>query len=555
MAPKAQILALSATIKNAKELADWLNAALFISDFRPVKLYEGVSTDSEIRFHGKEGYKIADGEDEGLALHTIGLGKQALFFVATRRSAESLAERISTRTKLHIAKSDQQQLSKLADEIENVLESPTHQCKKLAKCIRGGAAFHHAGLLRKQKSLIEENFRKGVVKIITSTPTLAMGVNLPAWRVVIRDAKRYYPGVGSTYIPVLDYKQMVGRAGRPQYDSFGESILMAKSEEDSYDLEERYINGETEDIISKLSLEPILRTHTLALVASGFCKTKESLLDFFSKTFYAFHYGDMTDIKDKISYTIDMLSDWGFITARNGKLSPTLIGKRVSDLYIDPLTARNFISSLDKASKKQISEFGIIQTINNALEMKPLIGVKSGEQESVQSRIISDYNSILQDIPEEYDYEFDDFLKSIKMTMLFEEWMGESTDEQLLDKYNIAPGEMRGKLQVANWLLYSIHELSMLKRYEEITKYIRKVRVRMMYGVKEELLPLVKLKGIGRVRARKLFNAGLRTIESLKEAQLSRLSVIIGLSVAQSVKNQLEGKQPEEQTTLSKPGK
>ena len=124
-----------------------------------------------------------------------------------------------------------------------------------------------------------------MIKVITATPTLALGVNLPAFRVIIRDAKRYYDSVGSNYIPVLEYKQMVGRAGRPQYDEFGEAILVAKNDDDASDLSDRYINGEVEDITSKLAIEPVLRMHTMALIASEFVKSQESLKEFFSKTF------------------------------------------------------------------------------------------------------------------------------------------------------------------------------------------------------------------------------------------------------------------------------
>ena len=238
---------------------------------------------------------------------------------------------------------EKKELEKIHDEILNVLDTPTKQCKKIAECVINGTAFHHAGLLGKQKRIIEDNFRKGMIKIITSTPTLALGVNLPAFRVVIRDAKRFYDGVGASYIPVLEYKQMTGRAGRPQYDEFGEAIIVAKSEEDADELANHFIHGDVENIYSKLAVEPILRMHTLALIASGFVKTEDMLFDFFSKTFYALQFGDTTAVKEKLLEIIDSLVEWDFIEYDNKKLSPTRLGKRVSELYIDPLTAHNFI--------------------------------------------------------------------------------------------------------------------------------------------------------------------------------------------------------------------
>jgi helicase len=235
-----------------------------------------------------------------------------------------------------------------------------------------------------------------------------------------------------------------------------------------------------------------------------------------------------------------MLREWEFVKKEHDRLSATLIGKRVSELYIDPLTAHNFLLGLDNYSKKQADDFSILQLISNTIEMQPLVGVKTNEYESIQSKIIEKSSSFLQDIPEEYDYEFDSFFKSVKTAMLFEDWINEATDDKLLERYNIAPGEMRGKLQIADWLLYSLQELALIKQFKDVIKNVRKVRVRMMYGVKEELLSLIKLRGIGRVRARKLFKARIKTLEDARRTPLESLSIVLGKSVAESIKEQLE---------------
>jgi helicase len=80
----------------------------------------------------------------------------------------------------------------------------------LAKCVEKGVAFYHSGILFSQRVLIEEAYKKGLIKVITSTTALAFGVNLPNFRAVIRDVKRYYPGLGSIYLPVLEVEQMFG---------------------------------------------------------------------------------------------------------------------------------------------------------------------------------------------------------------------------------------------------------------------------------------------------------------------------------------------------------
>ncbi|MEM7821656.1 MAG: DEAD/DEAH box helicase [Candidatus Aenigmatarchaeota archaeon] len=555
--PKAQILALSATINNAKDLAEWLNAYLLESDFRPVKLYEGVYYDSKIFFYDKKGYELSDLEPEAaIAENVLQLKKQVLFFVATRRTAESLAESLAKTTRLYLKREEEKELQSLSEEILNILEIPTQQCKKLAACIKSGVAFHHAGLLGKQKRLIEEKFRERLIKIIVATPTLAFGVNLPAFRVIIRDAKRYYPGLGAVYIPVLEYKQFVGRAGRPTYDDFGESVLIAKTEEDAQDLADHFIMGQPEDIQSKLALEPILRMHILALIASEFCKSEESLKKFFSKTFYAYQFGDTSLLEEKINNILEQLTIWKFIVSKKGKISATRVGKRVSELYIDPLTAHQFIEALSKAVKNRLYPFGLLQLISNTIEMRPLLSVRTGEFSELEDILVKRESELLQEIPDESEIEFDDFLRSLKTALMFEAWIEEATEDQILMRFKVAPGEFYSRREIADWLIYSLQEIALLLGYKEFLRYIRKLRVRLEYGVKEELIPLVRLRQIGRIRARKLFNSRIRNLADLKKVSIEKLSSIVGVKIAKSIKEQLEKKEEnkkiERQVTLKR---
>jgi helicase len=537
--PHAQVLALSATIHNARELAEWLDAEVIISDYRPVELHEGICFNSKIQFYEREDYELDVHltPESGILDNTRKLRKQALFFVATRRSAESLAEKLSKFNQNYLGRNEREELRKLSEEVKNVLEVPTRQCKKLAECVKGGVAFHHAGLLYKQKKLIEDHFRNGLIKAIVATPTLAYGVNLPAFRVIIRDAKRYYGGYGSRFIPVLEYKQFCGRAGRPQYDSFGESILVAKSEDDAHELTERYILGEPEDIHSKLALEPVLRMHTLALIASGFVNTRGSLMKFFGKTFYAYQYGDISGIDTRIENILEMLIDFNFLTEREDKILPTRIGKRVSELYIDPLTAHHFIGCLERAMKIKPKPFSYLHMIANTLEMKPFLSVSSKELEEINDVIAK--SRFLEKIPKEWDLEFDEFLKSVKTALMFEGWINELTEDQILSKFRVTPGELYTRLRNADWLLYASQELALLLGFKKLLKDLRKIRVRVKYGVKEELIPLVRLEQVGRVRARKLYDSGLKSISDLRKIPLMSLEKTIGPKVAATIKKQL----------------
>jgi helicase len=555
LVPNTQILALSATIKNAEELAKWLNAETVISEWRPIKLYKGVCYPYQIKFLDKEGYELDSTLplEESIVKNTLNLRKQALIFVSTRKSAESLAEKLGKIVEQHLLKNETKELEKLANEIENVLEVPTQQCKRIAKCIKLGSAFHHAGLLYKQKTLIEENFRNGLIKVIVATPSLAYGVNLPAFRVVMRDLKRYHPGIGAIFVPVLDVQQMLGRAGRPQYDVYGEGIILAKNEEEAEEIINHYFYGELEEITSKLAVESILRMHTLALIASEFCKSEKTLLEFFSKTFYAFQYGEISSIEEKILDILEILRKWKFIEKKKDKLVATRIGRRVSELYIDPLTAHHFIECLARAKKKEIQPFSFLQAISSTIEMRPLLNIRTGEFSELNEEIAKRENQFLQKIPNEWDLEFEEFLKSVKTALMFEAWINEATEDYILNKFKVTPGEFYGRREIADWLVYSLNELALLLGYKELLKHIRKLRVRLEYGVKEELIPLVRLREIGRIRARKLVSAGLTSLQKLRKIPLESLARIIGPKVAYSIKEQLgqvRKQKEEKQVTL-----
>jgi len=297
MFPDIQVLALSATIGNAFELADWLDAELVQSDWRPVKLTETVVVGTD---------KLK--EMERVIIKSIGEGGQVLVFVSSRRSAESVAEKLSK--SLNFAA--QKKLDEIKNRVLKSLPSPTIQCERLAKCVRKGTAFHHAGITNEQKTLVEDAFKEGLIKVITATPTLAFGINLPSRVVIIRDMKRY-SGYGSDYIPVLEYKQMVGRAGRPKYDDSGQAVMVAATDDERDFLVENYVLGEPEPIYSKLGVEPVLRFHVLAAVASDFTKSPEGLLEFLKSTFFGYQYEMDEEFEDLINRVVYELKDWDFI--------------------------------------------------------------------------------------------------------------------------------------------------------------------------------------------------------------------------------------------------
>ncbi len=479
-----------------------------------------------------------------LALQTIEQNKQAIIFVPSRASAEKTAEEIAKLTVL--------QLPELEHEILKAASTPTKQCRKLSHSIRKGVAFHHAGLLQKQKELIEDEFRTGKIKVICCTPTLAAGLSLPVFRVIIKSLKRYSGKWGMDWIPVLEYLQMAGRAGRPEYESFGEAVCIAKDETEKEEIHERYILGKPEAIYSKLAVEPVLRTYLLSLVSSGVIRDRDSMKEFFSKTFWAYQFKDLEKLEAIMERMLHLLEEWGFITIvgsvnagfisanelNQEKLRPTPLGKRVSELYLDPLTARHLLDCMAGFDSNK-NAFSLLQMISYTLEMRPLLRIKSKEQDDIQEELTKRYDLLLKEEPGVHSIDYDDFVNSIKTALFFDSWIDEKDEDFLLEKYGICPGEIRVKQDNADWLLYAAEELAALQDYKLAVKEIRNLRLRVKHGAREELLPLLKLQGIGRIRARKLYLQGIHDLGDIKKIDPTSLSQLIGKAVAESLKKQV----------------
>ena len=402
-------------------------------------------------------------ETLSLALETIMCKKQALVFVPSRASAEKTAEDISKQTKIILLEQ--------SESVFKGVSAPTKQCHRLAKCVKKGVAFHHAGLTTTQKTLIEDEFRAGNIKIVCCTPTLAAGMSLPAFRVIIKSLKRYSGRWGMNWIPVLEYQQMAGRAGRPEYEKFGEAICIAKSDGERDEIYEKYVRGSPEEIYSKLAVEPVFRTYLLSLIASGITPTKKKLIDFFSKTFWAYQFKDMNKIRQIIDDMLGLLEEYefikiqdigniglnsgekkkgmlGFVTAsnlvggdkvkseENVFLRPTLIGKRVSELYLDPFTANYLIQCLRNCTsgKVEVTSFSFLQMFSNTLEMVPPLRVKMREQDWVQEKLVEKYDQLLQAEPTLYDPNYEDFINSIKTALFFSDWIEEMGEDYLMEK-------------------------------------------------------------------------------------------------------------------------
>ena len=538
---KPQIIALSATISNSDKLAEWLDCKLVESEWRPVPLSEAVYSNHTITNQDRvesEGNLDRNRESRhkkaeiGLGLDTIEDQAQSLIFTMTRASSVATATEAGKFVVKQLKKDELEKLIKISKTIlPKETEDQTKLVTKLADMVKNGVAFHHAGLDQRCRTIIETEFKNGHIKLLTSTPTLAAGVNLPARRVIISNVFRFGSN-GNAPITILEYKQMCGRAGRPQYDDEGESIIIAKGS--PHDYLEHYIDGEPESLESQILGDSSLRIHLLGLIAtsSTFSSVSEKKInDFFSQTF-----GGLSDtaLENKISERLKDLKEYDMITDEDG-FKPTKFGQKVFWLRIDPKTASNITSDLEHYVKGSKHTFGSLHMITNLPEFYPHFDVPEKLQEYMEM--------IYDNFKHEKLYAQQELQKNwTKSLLILYHWIDGMTYSDMSEKFDAEPGDIFQIRRNAEQLAYIIREIARFWKNQVLVDELDILRQRIRHGVPEEYLDLVRIKNVGRVRAKILYKYNFRDRIDLKEVSVEKLAAIdkIGMTIAKSIKSQIE---------------
>ena len=651
--PDVQIMALSATVGNAEELSGWLDAVLVRSDWRPVVLYSGTLTGLDMRFHSVEKPSEVESQlpearrlDGGVQknLHavlddTIGMEGQMLVFVSSRSSAQKEARELSRHLRSKPASGGEVISEELSGRWGKIADSLTKgdggsaTVKALADAVRGGVGFHHAGLTSSQRKAVETGFRSGDLLCVVATPTLAQGVNLPASRVVIRDHRRWNTTAArSMPLPVMEVRQMLGRAGRPGFDEFGESFLVSKSNQEEQDLVDLYLRGTPEDVTSKLANpsavhaeeDGALLTHILSIISTAGIDDRDAISSFLGKTFLASQMdpetleartddvlcwlcdngmvermGESEEVANRIKGrkaepTVeedwqDEMPSWAKSAAsipgldivpreerrarrlsprkgpaifgfRKASLyessesalpepssmaySPTSLGSRVSRLYLNPISGKILHDGLTRAMAilsgqdevGQVSPLSLLHLASCTPDFLPL-WPRKGDYDAIQEALHGHERELLA---EAVDLEEE---RRMKGTLVVQSWMEEKTLESIEDDWGVQPGDLRSRVELLEWLLFAMRrilsedeELSKMDRgaHKTLFESIDEVHRRVRFGCKPDILGLVAIKGVGRVRAREMADtlglASASDVSELTERDRSRLADLRGWS-------------------------
>lgn len=526
--PSLRIIALSATLRNIEEIEGWLEGKCIEHDYRPVPLNKEV-LDAEM-FNTKNKNDVI----VKIVEKAMQDNSQALSFVSTRRFTESLATYVAKKINKKLSKEQKKKFKEVANKLLDVPKNkgslPTTTCVKLAEAAEKGVAFHHAGLFNEQKEIIEDEFRKGNILMISATPSLMYGVNLPSKSVAIRDTTRWTSN-GPQPIPVFDYEQMSGRAGRPQYDDVGYSYLVAKTSDEAINLQDYYINGEIELTNSKLidNKDAILK-QIIAQIASTLSKDLDELVDFFGMTLYGYQMSNnpsmslfaADSLKWEIEQDLQFLIQNGIIRATPEGLKTTDFGNLIAKSNYAVETAvkiKEYISTTDSFN---IPEF--IYALAETPDL-PLISFKGRKSKDPVRDKMSEVGLFAVDIgnPE-------------ATTVSLIEWIDERNEFEIENKYSVYSASTRRSAYEASRLIrFAKNTSEILGDYSNLKDYDY-LSARLYYGVREDIIPLVVgVKRLGRKRARNIVEIFGHNLKQVSEKELQRIDGV-GETLSKKIK-------------------
>lgn len=526
--PNIRIIALSATLQNIDEIEEWLESKTVTHDYRPVPLNKEVLDCEMFELKNKNDVIVK------IIEKSIEDNSQALSFVSTRRFTESLSTYVAKKINKKLTKEQKEKFKEVADKLLEVPKKkgslPTTTCLKLAESAEKGVVFHHAGLFNEQKEIIEDEFRAGNILMIAATPSLMYGVNLPSKSVVIRDYTRWTSN-GPANIPVFDYEQMSGRAGRPQYDSEGNSYLIAKTMDEAYDLKERYVEGEVEPTTSKLvdNKDAIVK-QIIAQIASGLSKNIDELSDFFEKTLYGYQMKNnpsmaafaSDSIKWEIEAALEFLLQNGIVRATPEGLKTTDFGNLISKSNYSVETAvkiKEYVSDIN-----ELNPYEMIYALCETPDM-PLISFKGRKSKDPVRDKLAESGLFAVDIGN---------AEATAVSLI--EWINERNEYEIENAYNVYSASTRRSAYEASLLVkFAKQTMEILGNYS-ILKDLDYLSARLYYGVKEDLIRLVVgVKRLGRKRAREIVNVFGNDLTNVSEADLRKIEGI-GEKLSEKIK-------------------
>ena len=278
---QVRFIAVSATLGNIKDIAQWLmvpdsGLKIFGKEFRPVQLKKMVlgfnCKTNPFLFDRYLNFKLPD------LINKYSEKKPCLIFVSTQKSAVFTCEKlIDSMPNNRMYLENQLQLTSLISTANSMENSD------LKVFLPYGIGFHHSSLSPSDRKNVENQFKSNNIKVLVTTSTLAQGVNLPAYLVIIKGTTGYRgQGKGYSQLSAVEIFQMMGRAGRPQFDTSGRVIVMTYRR--NINKIQHMVNGDLQDIKVVSQFNKGLDNNLNSEIASRIIKTYQDAIGYFSNS-------------------------------------------------------------------------------------------------------------------------------------------------------------------------------------------------------------------------------------------------------------------------------
>ena len=574
--PSIRIVGMSATLANMQTIANFLNAQLYVSDFRPVTLHEyfklghnifrvSVKNDKptlqlervlpQIVTSRSQRNVQADPDNITALVAEIVPNKSCLIFCANKVNCQNVASLLTTQLPKNNRSHKREEKIKM---LETLALNPSGVCPVLRKTIPYGIAYHHSGLMSEERKVIEEGFLSGTLSVITCTSTLAAGVNLPASRVIIRS-----PYTGTLFLTRTRYVQMVGRAGRAGFGEEGESYVIGESKDKREIMQ--LMSAPIESCASTLLSDGCthLRQLVLSAIGLGIANTDKQIHLLMSKTLLS-SCMETEELIGQIKQSIRDLHGKKLIWAAytpSSTATPTTEEQQLSEIPHGTNTEREVlyqVTYLGKAAYKsnididraaeQLKEMEETQSnlmLTNRIHLLYLI-----TPPDLVFSIKPDWKNTFNRITMEGEEELIRVAQHLKVNpcFIFKLMTGNSFDSleqetayrrfylSLLLHRIMLGGEEEAIWKVADefqcsrgfiqsLLASTAARCSCLIRFSEQIEHLwplyhllPNLVQKVAYAAKPELVPLMELSGVGQGRARQLLEAGFAGVKEIARA-------------------------------------
>ena len=490
-----QIIGLSATLDDLGGLEKWLKAEIITSDGRPVPLWESVAWR-----YGTQALVNVESQNQkgGPDLATIPSPQ-----ILDARSKEELIYRLIAsegfdksyllfRTRVDDTIHTAQQLAYVlpADPVSGTVRDRIAELEDTAarafleQWVDRRIAYHNAGLSLEERRLIERLYWEGILRVLVTTSTLAAGVNTPADIVGILDYRRWDQTRRSYVpIPVAEYKNSVGRAGRFGISQEGRSYILTLEPTESRLLSRNYIQGRPDPLRSAMPNTSDPKVLVLGVVARGLGMTRDNTRDAFKNSFaYNYYFEDPNEADEFLIAMVEAVDDL---------LGIALLNEENEGLTVTSLGRAAAASGLSISSFSKLTE--LIQTgtlihgkVDNVIEEI----CRFGEMQALRPYDNNDRAALLR------------------------EWIDGTPVGDIADhhsnQYSVGHGNIRNIGATASWILrtagQSVDHIELVDDGVQLKLELGRLATRCMFGVTEEMIPIARLRSLRRSEVMQLAN-------------------------------------------------